>query len=105
MKTFKWAVCLLTLALFPGASSLAANGDIRTWASNIAKFNAFLPQEKVYIHFDNTSYFQGEKMWFKCYITRSDTGKPTDVSRVLYVELLDASGNVLDTQKLQVDKG
>lgn len=105
MKTFKWAVCLLTLALFPGASCLAANGDIRTWASNIAKFNAFLPQEKVYIHFDNTSYFKRKKMWFKCYITRSDTGKPTDVSRVLYVELLDASGNVLDTQKLQVDKG
>lgn len=95
-----------TVLLLSSVTPLSAgNGDFTTLATNIGKFNSFLPQEKVYIHFDNTSYYQGEKMWFKCYVMRSDSGKATDVSRVLYVELLDASGNVIDTQKLQVDQG
>ncbi len=95
-----------TVLLLSSVTPLSAgNGDFTTLATNIGKFNSFLPQEKIYIHFDNTSYYQGEKMWFKCYVMRSDSGKATDVSRVLYVELLDASGNVIDTQKLQVDQG
>lgn len=65
-------------------------------------FNRFLPQEKVYLHFDNTAYFMGEKMWFKAYVLRSDNHHATDVSRVLYVELLDRSGNVVETQKLPI---
>lgn len=99
------SVIAALMLLSPVSPSFAGNGDFTTLATNIGKFNSFLPQEKVYIHFDNTSYYKGEKMWFKCYVMRSDSGKATDVSRVLYVELLDASGNVIDTQKLQVDQG
>ena len=44
----------------------------------------------------------GEKMWFKAYVLRSDNHHATDVSRVLYVELLDRSGNVVETQKLPI---
>lgn len=99
-------IIVSAVLLFASVSPVCAgNGDIRTWAGNIEKFNKILPQEKVYIHFDNSAYYQGEQMWFKCYVMRSDNNQPTDVSRVLYVELLDASGNLIDTKKLQVDKG
>ena len=30
--------------------------------------NQLFPQEKVYLHFDNTSYYLGETMWFKAYV-------------------------------------
>lgn len=70
--------------------------------NRINLFNRYLPQEKVYLHFDNTAYFMGEKMWFKAYVLRSDNHHATDVSRVLYVELLDRSGNVVETQKLPI---
>ena len=66
-------------------------------------FNRVVPQEKVYLHFDNTGYFENETMWFKAYVTRTDNGKGTDLSKVLYVELLNPSGDVLQTQKYPID--
>ena len=66
-------------------------------------FNRIVPQEKVYLHFDNTGYFENESMWFKAYVTRTDNGKGTDLSKVLYVELLNPSGDVLQTHKYPID--
>lgn len=68
-------------------------------------FNQEVPQEKVYLHFDNTGYFKGEKMWFKAYVVRTDTGLPTDMSAVLYAELLNPSGEVIQSRKLYIEHG
>ena len=34
-------------------------------------FNKVVPQEKVYLHFDNMGYFENETLWFKAYVTRT----------------------------------
>ena len=68
-------------------------------------FNQSTPQEKAYLHFDNTGYFKGETMHFKAYVVRADNGKPTNISKVLYVELLNPSGDVVETRKLYVQNG
>ena len=96
----------LMLACCLGVSCTMAsdNVGIREMVKRIDVFNKLLPQEKVYLHFDNTAYYMGEKMWFKAYVIRSDNNRPTSVSKVLYVELLDRTGNVIDTQKLPIDK-
>lgn len=88
--------------LFFSPLHAAEDVGIREMVNKINLFNRYLPQEKVYLHFDNTAYFMGEKMWFKAYVLRSDNHHATDVSRVLYVELLDRSGNVVETQKLPI---
>ncbi|MBP5390678.1 MAG: hypothetical protein J6Y40_01180, partial [Bacteroidales bacterium] len=44
---------------------------------------AQLPQEMVFVHMDNTCYFLGDTIYYKAYVQRSDTGKPTDLSEVL----------------------
>lgn len=82
------------------ASSYAS---IVRYLQNAMKFNVAVPQEKVYLHFDNTGYFANETMWFKAYVVRTDKSAPTDISRVLYVELLNPSGDVIKTQKLYID--
>lgn len=87
--------------LFFSPLHAAEDVGIREMVNRINLFNRYLPQEKVYLHFDNTAYFMG-KMWFKAYVLRSDNHHATDVSRVLYVELLDRSGNVVETQKLPI---
>ncbi len=68
-------------------------------------FNKSLPQEKVYLHFDNTGYFKGETIWFKGYVVRADNTHPTDLSSVLYVELVNPSGDVIETRKLPIVDG
>ncbi len=73
--------------------------------NHVALFQKTYPQEKAYLHFDNTGYFENERMYFKCYVTRSDTGKPSDISRVLYVDLLNPSGVVVKQRKLRLEYG
>ena len=80
-----------------------ANERLLSYIRNAMSFNRAIPQEKVYLHLDNTGYFENETMWFKAYLVRTDSGKPSDLSKVLYVELLNMSGDVIKTTKWPVD--
>ena len=75
------------------------------FVANINKFNYLYPQEKVYLHFDNTGYFLGETIWFKAYITVAEDNRLSELSKVLYVELLTPEGKIVETQKLKIDSG
>ena len=70
-----------------------------------AQWNRLYPQEKVYLHLDNSAYFMGETIWMKAYVTRSDTENRSNISRVLYVELISPRGFVVERRKLQVTDG
>ena len=64
-----------------------------------------LPQEMVFVHMDNTCYFLGDTLFYKAYVQRSDTGKPTNLSEVLYVELLNQDGYLVERQVLRLKGG
>ena len=74
------------------------------YASRIGYFNRLCPQEKVYLHLDNTAYFQGETIWFAATVVNA-TNLGEAASKVLYVELLSPTGVVLKQQKLKVVGG
>lgn len=78
---------------------------LKGFVNDIEAFNRLFPQEKVYLHFDNTAYFRGETLWFSAYVVRCDRQRLTDMSRVLYVELLDPTGEVIETRKVRLDGG
>lgn len=112
---------LTTLATFVNAQQMEVSDSIGTDTTsvgiqeNTAKiidylrkarvFNLYNPQEKVYLHFDNTGYFKGETIRFKAYVIRCDDGRKTDLSRVLYVELINPSGDVVEHRKLKIENG
>ena len=73
-------------------------------AGNIHQFNLAYPQEKVYLHFDNTAYFSGETIWFKAFVVNA-TNLQRARSTVLYVDLLSPSGVMLQRLKLKVRAG
>lgn len=79
----------LALFVFVFLASCSAHGSdssrILTYIQNVMNFNNAVPQEKVYLHLDNTGYFENETMWFKAYVTRTDRQAPSDLSKVLYV--------------------
>src|SRR5882762_10238869 len=61
--------------------------------SILTKFDQTYPQEKLYLQFDKSAYNPGETIWFKAYLFVSNL--PSDISKTLYVELLDKEGNVI----------
>ena len=44
------------------------------------------------MQFDNTAYFPGDTLWFKAQVTSNNDDRPTELSRVLYVELTAPEG-------------
>ncbi|MBQ8365341.1 MAG: SEL1-like repeat protein [Bacteroidaceae bacterium] len=62
-----------------------------------------LPPEQVYMQFDNTAYFLGDTLWFKAQVTSNNDDRPTELSRVLYVELTAPEGYVIKTEKYKLD--
>ena len=71
---------------------------------NVYQFNQICPQEKVYLHFDNTAYFQGDVIWFSAYVVNATSHTPA-TSKILYVELLSPNGVVLKQLKLKIEDG
>ena len=59
-------------------------------------------QEKVFVHTDNQCYFVGDTLWYKAYVVRADNLQPTDMSRILYVELLSPDGLLVERQNIIV---
>ena len=98
---------LWALLLWTSAPLWAADGtdSIQWFAETANRFNRVFPQEKVYLHLDNTGYFMGETLWMKAYMVRTDKDSLGSLSRVLYVELLDPFGEVVKSQKLKVENG
>ena len=79
--------------------------ELTAFARNIIAFNREHPQEKVYLHMDNRSYFIGDTIWFKAYVMNATTLRPTETSGVLYVELLNEKGVEVEHKKLRLENG
>lgn len=69
------------------------------------RFAAMIPQEKVFVHMDNNCYFLGDTIWFAAYTRKTNTDRPSDMSKVLYVELLNHDGYLVERKKLHVQNG
>ena len=105
------AACLPDDYLPPGdsirirpAGSAVYSSELMKFADNINQFNSMFPQEKVYLEFDNTAYFQGENIWFKAFVTHATTLERAP-SGVLYVDFLAPTGQLILQQKLKIEEG
>ena len=74
-------------------------------AERARAFGQRIPQEKVYVHMDNTNYFLGDTIWFAAYTRRTDSDKPSKVSRVLYAELWNHDGFLVERKLVEMKEG
>ncbi len=90
---------LLTLLLF--FTSLFAHADAIDSLETVLRDKPQI-QEKIYLHLDNNCYFLGDTIWYKAYVVTADNLQPTNLSRLLYVELLNSDGFVVERQHVIV---
>lgn len=81
------------------------NAQLDGMVDRLRLFGQRLPQEKVYLHLDNTCYFLGDTIWYAAYSRRTSDNKPSDISNVLYVELLNNDGYVMERQVVRMKDG
>jgi len=72
---------------------------------NLEEYRFEMPQEKVYLHFDKPYYYSGDDIWFQVYLVAGPAHQPSPISKVVYIELIHKSGNLLKRIKLPVNDG
>ncbi len=97
----KRVFAILTL-IFITFSSATAQSKLDSIAYRAMQVGQVMQQERVYLHFDNTSYYLGETMWFKAYVSFGADNRPSTLSKVLYVELVAPEGYVVETKKYKI---
>ena len=99
---------LIIILLMNGVAAMLAQTtpfqSLLSYVQNAYQFSQICQQEKVYLHFDNTAYFQGDVIWFSAYVVNAATQTPAQ-SKVLYVEILSPNGVVLKQLKLKIENG
>ena len=93
---------LLFIFLFISLSLTISAGDLNDIRRALELSGQTQVQEKVYVHTDNECYFVGDTLWYKAYVVRADQLVPTDMSRILYVELLTPDGLLVERQNIIV---
>lgn len=81
------------------------NSSMEMLVDHLTRFGNNIPQEKVYLHMDNTSYFVGDTIWFAAYTRQTNDNMPSNISGVLYVELYNQDGYLVERKLLEMNNG
>ncbi len=94
------ACCFFLFGIFSHAQSVTEG--IEKQISEYAQNN---PQEKIFVHTDKSFYVPGEIIWFKIYTVDARFHMPVDLSKVVYVEILDKNNMPVLQTKTALKKG
>lgn len=85
---------------------MAQTGSVfEQYLANATAFAKSFPREKVHLHLDNSSYYQGDTIWFKAYVVTVEDNRLSNISKPLYVEVLDQLGNVMERHIVKLNHG
>ncbi len=103
LRTFPLLLCLLLAPIVASSQTHPDVAKLFERFKSAAAFDHEFPREKVYLHLDNNAYYEGDSLFYKAYVVRASSLKPTDISGVLYVELLNAAGQMMERQLVKID--
>src|ERR1700761_3581249 len=106
MKTTTNAVRITMLATVLCTMLLSSRAQVLEQVqASFDKYKQTALQEKLFVHTDKTTYLPGEIIWFKIYCIDGSTNKPLNMSKVVYVEVLDNSQNPVIQAKVELKNG
>ncbi len=100
MKLFS-VFCILSFLAIP----LTAQDKIEIMVNRLKTFGSKIAQEQVFLHLDNSSYYLGDTIFYKVYVSRGDNGRPTNLSGIVYCELLNNDGYLVERQMIPLENG
>jgi len=68
-------------------------GKAQSIDSTLQEYSTKFPQERIYFHFDKSSYFPGDTIWYKAYLLSG--WSLSGISKNLYTDWVDASGKLV----------
>lgn len=63
------------------------------------------PREKIYVHFDKKDYLSQDTIWFKAYLVNATLLSYSQVSGLIYTDIINTNGEVVQTLSLPTNMG
>jgi len=73
--------------------------------TDFSQLQNLIPQEKVFIHYNSSLIFPGEYLYYKLYTLDLERNNLSNISKIAYVEIIDATGKSVIKQKLNLIDG
>lgn len=73
--------------------------------NNVENGVAAIPEESVFVHFNTSLILSGEYFYYSAYCFNNNTKKLSDISKIVYVELIGKDNNVVFKHKIRLEKG
>ncbi|MBB6128596.1 hypothetical protein [Mucilaginibacter lappiensis] len=107
MKKIK-AIAKIIALLITALSQLHAKCSAQAFDHITNSFNQYQResvQEKIFVHTDKSTYLPGEIIWFKIYSVDANRHKPINLSKVVYIDVLDHEQNGVLQAKISMKNG
>lgn len=99
MQTYKIKIVLVFIGCFVLSLVNAQQKDNKTTGKS------FLPSETIYLQLSQSYYFPGEVVWFKVYCLEEPALKPSKISSIALVELINSNNLSLIRKKILLENG
>ncbi|MDN3585117.1 hypothetical protein QWY86_00445 [Pedobacter aquatilis] len=63
------------------------------------------PREKIYVHLDRNTFVPQDTLWFKAYLINANTNGFSKISGLVYFEIIDANGTIVQTMSMPTAMG
>lgn len=80
-------------------------GQLNTLSQQLVQHSQRAVQEKVFVHLDRPLYLVGETIWFKTFCVDASLHQPLNMSKVVYLEVLDKEHNPVLQTKISLEEG
>lgn len=103
MKSFLLTLLLALLAVMPVKAQ-----ETQKAVEFVQLFKSLqkdLPRESIYLHTDRDWYYLSERIWFSAYVVSGSYNMPSDISKVLYVELIKPNGRLAERISIELTNG
>ncbi len=99
VRIFIGILCgLLSILSLQGQSQNQRVRNVQAYTENYA-------EEKIYLHLEKEVYYPGETIWFKAYLGAGALLVPSPISKILYVDLVNENGFLVEQQKYTIEDG
>lgn len=82
-----------------------AQNSTTTVEKQFNRYTTSTLHEKIFSHTDKNTYLAGEIIWFSLYVMEASTNAKIDISKVAYVEILNADNNPVSQVKVELKDG
>ncbi|MGF1922610.1 MAG: TonB-dependent receptor [Bacteroidia bacterium] len=98
-------VCFGIITMMMTSASVIVEDPFAILLKKLAEFTKKYPNESIHLHLDKPYYAIGDNIWFKAYVVDSRTAAVSNLSKILYVELIDERDSLRTKLRLPMENG